>query len=250
MRVFLILAAMIILIIPLSSQSLHRFRISGHPAVKGIVKEETETQILIRDEAGKQITIPKDMIISRRPYKTYLDMPGYDQNKNDFYYGLEWGLNKTTDQEKQNFYGWTFFGRAGYDRDHRYALEIKSGLQNMNFTGIPFSNDNSKELYIPVIFSLKKYLTRGRHLLYISIGHGYSWSLGPVFREENMGRSSGPIAVPGIGVRRIGRYGQDYELQLGWHLQKTHAQNKNSADLFSDLEMVYHRWSLSYGIMF
>src|SRR5690625_5795691 len=117
MRVFLIRAVMIILKIPLTTQSKTTFRISGQPAVKGIVKEETETQILIRDEAGKQITIPKDMIISRRPYKTYLDMPGYDQNKNDFYYGLEWGLNKTTDQEKQNFYGWTFFGRAGYDRE-------------------------------------------------------------------------------------------------------------------------------------
>src|SRR5690625_5054529 len=246
----LILAANIILIIPLSSQSLLRFRISTYLDLKGIVKEETETQILIRDEAGKQITIPKDMIISRRPYKTYLDMPGYDQNKNDFYYGLEWGLNKTTDQEKQNFYGWTFFGRAGYDRDHRYALEIKSGLQNMNFTGIPFSNDNSKELYIPVIFSLKKYLTRGRHLLYISIGHGYSWSLGPVFREENMGRSSGPIATSGMGVGRIGRQPQDYEWKRGWHRQKTHTQEKRSEDLLTDLEMVYHRWSLSYGIMF
>src|SRR5690625_7556520 len=101
-------------------------------------------------------------------------MLGYDQNKNDFYYGLEWGLNKTTDQEKQNFYGWTFFGRAGYDRDHRYALDIKSGLQNMNLTGIPFSNDNSYDIFIPIIFSLMNYLNRGCHLFYIIIVTG-SW---------------------------------------------------------------------------
>jgi len=250
MKTFLAFAAIIILTTSSFGQSRFQFRLSGHPTVKGEVEAETETDLLVRDQSGSLISIPKDKIRTTRPYQTYLDAPGYDQNRDDFYFGLEWGYNQTIGQKDQNFYGWTFFGRAGYDWDHRFAIDIKTGINNMNFTGLPIANNSSKELYIPIVLSVKKYLTKNRHLLYLSLGHGYSWGLGPVFKKELKESGAGTVIIPGIGIRRIGKYGQDYELQLGLHLQQMYSRNKNPSDLRSELEINYRRWSLSYGVMF
>lgn len=261
MRTFLTATVMLLLIIPSPAQSVQRFRISGHPSITGAVEEETETRFTIRDDTGKLITIPKSKIISHRPYKAYLDSPGYDQNRNDFYLGLEWGYNQTFGQEKQNFIGYSIFGRAGYDWNHRYAMEIKTGINNMNFTGIHVNNDSSSEVYIPVLFSVKKYLTRNRHLLYLHLSHGYSWGLTRTNPEQDYWepdllarelkhRGAGPVIMPGIGVRRIGKYGQDYELQLGVHLQQMHSINGNPEELYSELNIIYRRWTISYGVLF
>lgn len=242
----------------LFAQSGYRVRLADHPTVKGNIEAETETDLLIRDERGNLMAVPKNKIRSKKPYQTYREAPGYDQNRNDFYLGLEWGYNQTFGQEKQNFFGYTIFGRAGYDWDHRYAMEIKTGFNNMNFTGMLLNNDSSRELYIPIILSVKKYLTRNRNLLYLSLGHGYSWGIGRINlgkgyghpSEDHNRRGAGPVVIPGIGIRRIGKYGQDYELQIGVHLQQMNSRNINPEELNSELEISYRRWNISYGMMF
>lgn len=260
MRYLIIILLVTGLWCPASSQSTVKIQLKDNQTIKGKWMGMEDSHYLVRYDNGTILYVPAEMVLKLKLYRSYKEFPRYDENRNALFFGWSADLNTTIGQGNNGFSGAGLNASVGYDWDHRYSLTFSMGYRNMNI-GRP-------ETFLPVTITAKKYLTHGRYLLFGGVEAGYQWGLknqwssttptsgwepwGSQFRSNQSihNKGHGPSIAPLIGVRKIGKYGFDQVLTIGLHVQKFKSTKMRNEDNFSEVDLLYQRWRMSYGMIF
>lgn len=260
MRILIILILVTGFWIPSWSQSTVKMKLKDNQTIQGTWLGMEDDHYLVQYDNGSTLYVPAEMVLKLKLYRSHKAYPRYDNNRSTLLFGWSGDLNTNIGQGNAGFAGAGVNASVGYDWDHRYSLAFSMGYRNMNI-GRP-------ETFLPVTVTAKKYLTHGRYLLFGGIEAGYQWGLknqwhtlassgtwepwGSQFRpaQSMHDKGGGPSVAPLLGVRKIGKYGFDQILTIGLHIQHFHSEKIRSEDARSEVDLLYQRWRVSYGMAF